>query len=196
MTRRLLAQVISRLFGPFSVLPVVVYWLLLFHTGLNYAQKYSIAVILLVVNFAIPLMIFFFLRKSGRISDIDITDRTERNQLLNWVVVCNFVGGVLVWQTNPSAIFKNLYLFGALVLALAVLITNKFKISLHMVGLTVVLLFAMSVIPELVKPWVWFIIIPVAWARIYLKKHTLVEIVAGIALPWIIFLTAYKIMLQ
>ena len=84
---KLFAKMISRVFGPLSTVPLIIVYLLIFHTGLDATNQLVIGGVLLISNFILPVAIVLFYYFTKRISDIDITNREEREQILVLILV-------------------------------------------------------------------------------------------------------------
>jgi len=185
-----LALQISRLFGPFTVMTLVMLYLLLTNTGLTSQQQLTIAPILGVTFLVFPLGLLVYYKWRGRVSDLDLTRREERNQWLNWIVVSGWLGTIASFAFEPPQLYRSLLILSMVVLTTATLITFYKKISLHMTGATTTYLI-INIIFDWRYWWLAVLLPMIAWARWYLKKHTPVQLLLGTALPVVIFLIIY-----
>jgi len=189
------ARTISTIFNPFlsaTVLFVIV------------ARAYSVSVRQFwelsfagLLFFAIaPVLCIFYLYLSGRISDFDMSDRTERRRaMLTFVVTYLLAALFLTWVHAPVQLIAITWGYLGAVTAIAV-ITRWWKISTHAFGITgpfaaLFLLFDWQPLPYvIVVPVVW-------WARIYLRSHTIAQVLAGAAvavLSTMIFFRLFHLM--
>ncbi len=128
-----------------------------------------------------PVIGIFYLYLSGRISDFDMSDRIERSRgFLTFVVIDLAAAITLTLAHAPVQLVAIAWgYFGATVAIM--IITRWWKISTHAFGITgpfaaMYLLFGPTPLPYvLVVPLVW-------WARVYLRAHTLAQVLAGAAL--------------
>ena len=174
--KRALATAISYLTLP----PVVA--LLLFalinytvSTGLSF-----VALMLLTIFFAVlmPLGILIFWARRTHAPDLDVSGMTERSQPLFVATVSFFIGTIVLLLIRAPPLTTTMML-GYSVGTLFIFFVNLWwKISAHAMGVagpTVVLLFVFG-------PWgvlLGLLLPPVIWSRVYLKKHTLAQALAG-----------------
>ena len=119
--------------------------------------------------------------RSGRWSDADVSVRKERQRFFPWAVPFSLVGVLVMYLINaPADIIRG----GAITLALflASWIVNCFlKLSLHALfaSYCAIILFRIG------AGWgaiAFVLALLVAWSRLFLHRHTPVELIAGIAL--------------
>ncbi len=128
-----------------------------------------------------PVIGVFYLYLSGRISDFDMSDRFERSRAFLTFVVIDLAAAVVLTAVHaPVQLVAIAWgYFGATVAIMV--ITRWWKISTHAFGITgpfaaMYLLFGPAPLPYvLVVPLVW-------WARVYLRAHTVSQVLAGAAL--------------
>lgn len=176
MTLRNIAIIISRIFDFYFWFPVLLF-VTIFNSGLGLQQIKLLLPILLAIDVILPISLFFLTLKKGGVSDIDVTKRQERHKLF----------GTLIFIISASCVVS--YLFGnnlffvlqliALTSALTMfLITLRFKISGHALT-NAGSIFVINYLFDFNLLWLFVIVPIVAFARIYLKKHTFVEVFAG-----------------
>lgn len=173
-----IAKLISFLFGLPSI--IIMLGALVFQTGLTNVQIMLFSVIFFIGYILIPSAYFLWSIKTGDISDMDVTKRSERYGLLTLVFVINIIMLVLVQRFGTELLLQSmLALFAAYVAAY--IITFVWKISLHMVINTM----AITVINEL-NGWQFlylYAILPfVFWSRYVLRKHSPLQLVIGFLL--------------
>jgi len=139
-----------------------------------------------------PVLCIFYLYLSGRISDFDMSDRTERRRGFIGFVVTYFVAALILTLVHaPVQLIAITWGYlGATVVIMFV--TRWWKISTHAFGITgpfaaMFLLFNLQPLPYAgIVPLVW-------WARVYLRSHTLLQVLAGAALAVISTVVFFKL---
>jgi membrane-associated phospholipid phosphatase len=128
-----------------------------------------------------PMLYVFWLYATDRISDLDMSVRQEREMVFTAFVVFYALGALALWLTHAPRLMIAAML-GYLVSTLVVqYITRYWKISTHALGITapltaLTLLYGRQPLPFLV-------LIPmVCWARVYLRSHSVMQVVAGAVL--------------
>lgn len=171
------AKIISFCFEPFTVSSVA---LIVVITNLDIVLELKIVWFLTAVGLAgVPaLAVLFYEKKTGKIHDWFIRNRDERRD----VQIAWFVGSVLFFII--TVIFAAPRLLEALALTLlllSLLITTAtfyWKISVHMVGVSLFVLIFLLVYSSSFLPLALFIPL-VGWARVKLGAHTLTQVSAG-----------------
>src|SRR5436305_2077668 len=119
--------------------------------------------------------------RSGRWSDADVSIRQERQRFFPWAVPFSLAGVVVMYLIHaPTYIIRG----GAITLALFVVswIVNSFlKLSLH----ALFAFYCAMILFRIGAGWgtiAFLLAILVAWSRLFLHRHTPVELIVGIAL--------------
>ncbi|MDB5028120.1 MAG: phosphoesterase PA-phosphatase-like protein [Candidatus Eremiobacteraeota bacterium] len=140
------------------------FWILLF----NSAFFTSIA----------PMLFIFYLYATDRISDLDMSIRTERERVFIAFVIFYALGAVDLWIIHAPPIMTASmagYAASALVVQW---ITRYWKISTHALGITAPLVAFTVLFGE--RPVPFYVLIPiVGWSRVYLRAHTVLQVIAG-----------------
>jgi membrane-associated phospholipid phosphatase len=119
--------------------------------------------------------------RSGRWSDADVSVRKERQRFFPWAVPFSLAGVIAMrWLQAPNYIIRG----GVVTLSLFLvswLVNFNLKLSLH-----ALFAFYCAIILFRIGP-IWgavaFVLaILVAWSRLYLQRHTGIELIVGIAL--------------
>jgi membrane-associated phospholipid phosphatase len=162
-------------------LPPIIAVLTFLVINLAVSSGLSFAVLtLLTTLFAavVPFGIFAVLVRRTRADEIDVAARKERGRWLLVSTVSFFIGAtVLLLIRAPRLVTVVTFGYGAVTLVI-LLINLRWKISAHTMGIavpTTVFLFVFG-------PWGLFcglILPPVIWSRVYLKKHTIAQALAG-----------------
>ena len=148
-----------------------------FWSGMGWAAIYSSLVTLA------PILFVLFMLKTGRIAELHMSNTRER--FLPYLVAVGFAAiayGVITWFNGPE-LLRCLALFNMIELSALGVINLFWLISMHSTGIM-----ATFMLIGLVFDWptsltiVFPFVIAVSWVRLYLKRHTPSQIIAGIAL--------------
>ena len=180
---RLFAWIITKIFNPLSsslaTLVVVMYAL-----NISFAQKLLWLVVGVIIS-VIPAIILFLQYKKGKLSSFWSPTGIERKE------------SFFAWAASTLLFAATVFLLGGprLLLALSIvlfvlglvnlLLSPFFKISIHGELITLFVLLAILVVSVNLVFLVGLILL-VAWARIYLKAHTLTQITSGIILSIVV----------
>lgn len=164
--------------------------LLLLRTGLNAQQLSMLLPSLAILLLVIPFTYLHTALKMGWISKWDIPKKEERRPMIIIFIVCSMLSLFLVKQFGTKMLL-DLFIILFTTGFVASLITVFWKISIHMVLDTIGILLTNFLLGWYL--WPLFILIPiVAWARLKLKRHTLLQLIAGVFLSVIIFSAGLK----
>lgn len=175
-----LARILSTIFNPF--LTALALFLILAHIGAK--DTFDFWRLSFISGFFIslgPMLYVFWLYARDKISDLDMSVRAEREMVFTTFVVFDALGCAALWLAHAPRLMIAA-MFGYLVSTLVVQwITRYWKISTHALGITAPLA-ALTLIYAR-QPLPFMVLIPmVCWARVYLKAHTVMQVVAGAGL--------------
>lgn len=179
-----LAKIISYVFVPPVNLLLIFIFLSLnvYENSILQIKTISIAAIF---GFIIPILIFFYLRSKGEIIDNDASISRERTTPYLIGIALSILGAMIsmVYELHPFIV--ALWFSYIITSALLVIINLRWKISAHAIGVAVpfaVLVFILG------GSGYYFIVVPiiVSWARIYQNLHNLSQVLAGLALGYIV----------
>jgi membrane-associated phospholipid phosphatase len=145
-------------------------------SGVLWGVFFGLAVSLL------PILFVVFMLKTGRIGDLHMSATQERHLPYIVAISAAALALVLVVAGGGPAQLTCLALFNIVVLILLGLINTRWLISIHATAAASTWLIA-----AFVFGWrVGFILLPlavlVAWARLFLRRHTPAQVFAGLAL--------------
>jgi len=135
-----------------------------------------------VVCFTVaPLAFILYLYLSGRISDFDISERPERERVFAGFVVIYLIAAIALSLARAPVELQAIT-WGSWGTALETMVIPRWwKISTHALGITAPLV-ALTLLYRR-EPLPFLVLIPiVCWARVYLRAHTVLQVVAGSAL--------------
>lgn len=197
---KLIANIISDVFSPLLVptyAMLAAMWLTplcLLPVGSRLSATAGIAFITAII----PLVFIFTMIRMGRIADMSISDARQRKLPYIVAMICYVAAAVFLASLHAPHWLVVFYGSGALVLLLNLFITAKTKISAHTsaVGGACALIFWLALRGFLIfDPIVWvsvaFLLVgAMAWARLYLYRHTLGQVAAGAALSFAVVIAA------
>ena len=169
------AMYISRVLNPVFVLGVVIV-LVSFEASESGAWIVLCTLIALFFTVFAPWSIVLYMRRRGEISELFIPERHDRLRPLFFFTVSSWMGvGTLYLIHSPPAIYA-LMVCVAVQGTIALLITMRWKISLHAMGLWA----ACGVVIALYGGW-WAVVLAglVSWARLVLQAHSVSQILVG-----------------
>jgi hypothetical protein len=168
-------EVLSFILNPIFII-IGLYIISLFLYEFKLFEKILIAIFQLII----PLSVFFYRMYQKKI-DFDLTDRKSRIPLLIFAMISYSIGSIIIYLNgNPNELKLQLGIF--LLFLLFTLITVKWKISFHCFMLTIGILILYKFISSFFL-LLGLILLPLVMiARVYLKKHTPMQTVAGVLL--------------
>jgi membrane-associated phospholipid phosphatase len=139
-----------------------------------------------------PMLYVLWLYATDRIADLDMSVRGERERVFG-IFVLFYACGTLVLHLIHAPPLVVASMAGYTAAALVVqYITRYWKISTHALGITAPLVVLIYLYGE--QPLPFLVLIPlVGWSRVWLRAHTLLQVVAGVALGASSVLVFFKI---
>lgn len=175
-----LAKILSTIFNPF--LTALALFIILSHaTARDTLDFWRLLFVSTFFTSIGPMLYVFWLYATERISDLDMSVRAERETVFSIFIVFYLAGAGVLWLAHaPPVLVATMLGYFAATLVVGY-ITRYWKISTHALGITaplvaLTLLYGRQTLPFLV-------LVPmVCWARVYLKAHTVGQVLAGAAL--------------
>ena len=146
------------------------------------------------ISAVVPFLTIFALIKAGRVSDVSISDRSQRFWPYLTSIVCYIGAGLYLGALNAPKWMSAFFYGAACVSIIATVITMacRWKVSAHVAAVSGVVgaIYWLAYHGLLVAPMFWvsvFIIIAglVAWSRLYLARHTPMQVLAGAILGFV-----------
>ena len=185
------AKVISRISGPLVGLPI---WLILIVVFANtsLAETLREIVILATVAFAIPAAYLVFAFRRHSIEDLEISKREQRPVFFFLITFFHALAAAVAFAMKfPEEVIAFLFIASVLALVYSV-ITLFWKISMHILSGVI----WATLLAYIFGPW-WFLIgiaiLPIAWSRLYLRLHTLPQMVTSLFLAVIVLMLGFAI---
>ncbi len=185
---KLMAQVFSRLGGPTVMMPLLVLFLLE-QGNLLHLQFLPLIILILTLTWLLPILFFIFCYQRGWISDWNATQRRERLLPYTFTWLCYTLLILNLDKIGLNISIQSIFLKFYWLLFLLWFITFFYKVSVHAALNT----FAAFVFINLLVPknsiyslffyglallWIFL----VAWSRLYLRRHTVGQLLLGFLL--------------
>ncbi len=189
------ANVISWIFVP-MLMPVYGIILIFNLSFLSFAPFHTKLIFTLIVfgaNFVVPLLLVLLLKKIGLIDDIGLNGRKERLIPYVIIILCLAATGLFLYLKMAPLWVAMFYAGGALAGLINLLVNFRWKISAHAAGIGGLVAMLIQITKEgtAAGGMTWWIVgsIMVAGflgsARIWLGRHTLMQVLAGTAVGFL-----------
>lgn len=171
------AKIISFLFEPFFVLPVIVI-LAAVRSGMTGKTFFTFLAVLVFCFLLPPTILRYWAVKTKRITNWDISDRKQRVKAFIILFLFLVVDYILLLFFGNAQLLKlmQFYLFS---FVFFYAITLFWKISGHLIYTVINFGIVYQWYPQTM--WLFFCVPPLlAWSRVVLKRHTLAQTIGGI----------------
>lgn len=175
-----LARILSTVFNPF--LCALAFFVILAHATASDTLDFWRLIFLSTFFTSIgPMLYIFWLYATDRISDLDMSVRHEREVVFTAFVIFYLLGTIVLWLLHAPTLMTAAMAGYTLTTFVVQYITRYWKISTHACGITAPLV-ALTLLYGR-QPLPFLVLVPmVGWARIYLRAHTLAQVLAGFGL--------------
>ncbi len=152
------------------------------HALPNWSGFFWAAVYGLLTSLA-PILVVLYLLKTGRIAELHMSNTRERNIPYLSAILFAAVAYGLIAGFNGPELLRCLALFNIIELTALTIINHFWLISLHSTGAA-----ATAVLVGLVFGWPTSlllagpVVLSVCWVRLFLRRHTPAQVVAGLGL--------------
>ncbi len=181
------ARIISWILSPLIVLLVVIIKAIGLVPGTQLEKLYML---LIVILFGIvpSLLALLYLKINGHVSDWSISNRYERFTFIPLVILFGLITMLVLQITNLPHLFSLLFILltGGLLFGVSTFIT---KVSAHAGAAMLGFMYLLHWYGARYM-WVFILVVLVSWSRIYLRRHTLTQVLLGILLSFILFTVA------
>jgi len=186
-----LARIFSTICNPF--LTALTLFVIMAHAeATSTAQFWELLFVSTAFTSIGPMLFVLWLYSTDRIADLDMSVRSERERVFGAFVLFYWVGTGVLWLIHaPTLIVATMGGYAAASLVVQY-ITRYWKISTHALGITAPLVASLYLFGR--EPLPFFVLVPiVCWARVYLRAHTLWQVLAGSALGALTTVTFFAI---
>ncbi|MCM1068168.1 MAG: hypothetical protein NC418_11405 [Muribaculaceae bacterium] len=185
VTAHLLSDIFSPLLTPTYAM-IAAMWL----TPLRYlplAPRLWATLGVAAITALVPLVLIAILIHRGKVSDASISDRSQRTVPYCTAIVCYLLAGSYLMALHAPIWLIAFFGAAAVVTLISLTITHWWKISAHSGGIAglAALIYWMGYHGLIMSaPLVWISVAiavagAVAWARLYLRHHTVMQVFAG-----------------
>lgn len=186
----------AQTFSTFTQPPIIsVPVFLLLCTECGDITDYAVcAVLCILFTVVLPMAAIIYYSKKFGNTDGDIAKREDRYVVLVIGIVFYVAGTLLLWLYGAPDVIMALMVAYALCTFAVLLITFRWKISLHAMGLvgpSMALAYAFGPAGLLLL----LLLPPVAWCRYVLRKHTPAQLVGGASLGFVLTAMVFLLML-
>ena len=137
-----------------------------------------------------PILVLLWLFQRGQVSDLDVTQRREWPKPF----IAALCGATVAWgglqAVGAPVLLIQFAAAHMAVLATILLITVSWKISVHSASAAGVATLIFSMLGAHV--FAFTPVVLVAWSRLYLKRHTFMQVLAGGILGMIVFMLLFS----
>ena len=189
------ANVISWVFVPLlmPVYGILLIFNLSFLTYAPFSTKLVFTLIVFGANFLVPMILVLLLKKMGIIQDVGLNGRKERLIPYIITIVCLAGTGLFLYFKMAPLWVAMFYVGGALAGLINLIVNFWWKISAHAAGFAGVVAMLIEVIKAgpSADGMVWWIVGAIVCAgflgsaRIWLGRHTLMQVLAGTAVGFL-----------
>jgi membrane-associated phospholipid phosphatase len=172
-----IARHVSNILAPTTIsLPFV--FLVAFYQARNQLVAFVYACITLFFLSIGPLMYIVIGVRLGKLSDIDVSRRSERAGPFLFGIISATIGWLVPALTNGPRHLQTALIITAFSGVLMLLITFKWKISIHASSLGGAATILTALYGAVMLP-LFGLVALVSWSRVALRRHTITQVVAG-----------------
>lgn len=183
---------ISDVFHPITNAGLAFFLLTIFGGGNSIAMKIFHFSIALLFSTIIPFLYVYYLKKKGYLKTIDITERMQRLNPFAFSILSYFAGFFALFFFDASLHVQGLmFCYGSNTL-LVMLVTKWWKVSVHTTGIAGPLVALTFAFGPIVFPF-YLLVVIVGTARIYLKRHTVMQVLVGGAMGLLLTYLQFEI---
>ena len=149
------------------------------------------AVISLLITVGVPSLYLLWLVRSGRVTDFDVFIRQQRKGPYLATLACLLLCWLVMFFGAAPPVFVVILSASILEIGLLFLINLRWKISAHAVTISGFAVLLWQFFGPLGSICFLFVAL-VIWSRIYLKRHTLSQTLAGALLGAVVVYLAFQ----
>ena len=175
-----IARIFSTICNPF--LTALTLFVILAHVKASGAQSFWFLLFASTFFTSIgPMLYVLWLYATDRISDLDMSVRSERERVFGIFVLFYAIGTIVLWWLNAPLLMTATMAGYTAASLITQYITRYWKISTHALGIVAPLIVMIYLFGW--QPVPFLVLIPiVGWSRVFLRAHTVLQVIAGTAL--------------
>lgn len=184
-----LSQLLSAIFSPILIpsYGVTLAYFLTILSVLPIGAYFTMLGAVVLLTCFIPIVAIFALYKLGYVSDAGLNNRTERTLPYILTILCYLAATFFLWRAGAPSWLSLFFTGGAAAAVVSMVVNRWWKISAHaaamggLIGLIIIIARTHYAVADLN---LWFSIVvlctgAVMTARVYLGRHTLLQVLAG-----------------
>ena len=133
----------------------------------------------------LPILLLYYLRKTGKIGDMMVNEREQRFIPFASVFASYLIGAIMLWVFNAPLTMMALMISYVVTSLVMMFITLRWKISIHAAGVAGPSMFLVLRYNLVLWPFL-IVTLLVCWSRWRLKVHTIEQIFGGAILSVIV----------
>lgn len=175
------AKIISLVFDPIIILSLTLP-LLIINSTLEPFTKVFVMFAIFVFYIVAPFEILFFFYKKKWITDLEIEKRSQRIYVEFGTLMCWLAGLIFLLNKKDDHLLNSFICLFA-VIVVCFLINLFTKVSLHLATATTAILLLSFSFSDYILLAALIVLPLLLWSRVYLKHHTIIQGLLGIAVP-------------
>jgi len=148
-------------------------------------KRMETLMVVLIFYILLPVVFFAFRMRAGRIADWDLTNKKERNSIYLFTIASH-LWGVLLLALLGQVFLMKIFLVLLAVSAVFMVVNLYWKISVHAGVNALLMVLLNSFYGWKIFGWLMVVLLLVLWSRVYLKKHTITQVMIGAVVAFVL----------
>lgn len=180
---RKFAWLITRTFDPVFEIPLAVGMSVWFLADPSMRLQ---TLLLIFLFYVLAPAIYFVVRiRKGKVSDWDITKKEERKAIYQFSIASHLLGILAVFLLGQIFLVKLLMVLW--VVSVVFMVVNIYwKISVHAGVNAFLMVLLNNFYGWKIFGWLMVVLLLVLWSRVYLRKHTITQVMAGALVAFVL----------
>lgn len=172
-----LARITTNIFVP-PVNTLILFVIIIFYQFESKQDQILALSVAFLFSFFLPILFFIWLRRKDLVADVDATNKEERTIPYLFGILLCIIALLISYYFWGFTLFSKIWLIYSVNTILLITINKFWKISAHAIGMSapIGVLFFVFGQPSLIA---LVLLLYIGWTRLYLKKHTISQIIAG-----------------
>ena len=189
-----LALIISLFGSPFIVIATM-FSFLAWHYKEGVAQFYTYLIVVIMFVLIIPIAYMLENIKDIKMIDLHLEKKEDREKVLFITTLSVLIGYFMLSFIGMPKPLLLIELVGIINLVIISIITFKMKLSIHLAVLTIAATLVVFFL-GISYLWLYLLLLPLGWARVYRDKHSLSEMLMGIFISLVVTSVVIEIFLS
>jgi membrane-associated phospholipid phosphatase len=172
-----LARITTNIFVP-PVNTLILFVIIIFYQFESKQDQILALSVAFLFSFFLPILFFIWLRRKDLVADVDATNKEERTIPYLFGILLCIIALLISYFFWGFTLFSKIWLIYSVNTIWLIAINKFWKISAHAIGMSapIGVLFFVFGQPSLIA---LVLLLYIGWTRLYLKKHTISQIIAG-----------------